>query len=151
MQESRDACSAHIQASPVLTSSILTKQERPTARAVCDHLVVMLSVNSAVRSDLALRGSIRSSRLVDVPTPSTLRTSVHRSLSQPATGCLYHNGNFRARQQKNRRSVARFAAATEAEPIAYARTDIAEPEEEDFYSILGVVCVLCLCCSYFLC
>ena len=108
-------------------------------------------VNSAVRSDLALRGSIRSSRLVDVPTPSTLRTSVQRSLPQPATGCLYHNGNFRARQQKKRRSVARFAAATEAEPIAYARTDIAEPEEEDFYSILGVVCVFCLWCSYFLC
>lgn len=34
------------------------------------------------------------------------------------------------------------AAAAAAEPIAFGRTDIAEPEEEDFYSILGVVCSL---------
>ena len=94
-------------------------------------------VTSAVRSDLALRGSITNSRTVDVSTPKTVPKG---SLSQPATGCRCHKGSLSAQQQKNRRSVARFAAATEAEPIAYARTDIAEPEEEDFYSILGVVC-----------
>ena len=102
-------------------------------------------VNSAVRSDSALRGSIRNSRTVDVPTSLTLRTLAKGSLPQVATGSLHHRGNFRAREQKDRRSVARFAAATEAEPIAYARTNIAEPEEEDFYSILGVVSVLCSC------
>ena len=36
----------------------------------------------------------------------------------------------------------RCKSAAAAEPIAFARTDIAEPEEEDFYSILGVVRIL---------
>ena len=107
-----------------------------------------LHVSSAVRSDSAVRGSIRNSRTAGVLTPSlTLRTSAKWSPSPPEAGCLPHYGNCRARQRKDRRSVARFAAATEAEPIAYARTNIAEPEEEDFYSILGVVSVLCS--SYF--
>lgn len=34
--------------------------------------------------------------------------------------------------------MVRSAAATEAEPIAFRRTDVGEPEDEDFYSILGV-------------
>lgn len=37
--------------------------------------------------------------------------------------------------------MVRSAAATEAEPIAFRRTDVGEPEDEDFYSILGVVSV----------
>lgn len=103
-----------------------------------------LHVSSAVRSDLAVRGSIRHRRTAEVLTPSlTLRTSAKWSPSPPETGYLPHYGNCRGRQRKDRRSVTRFAAATEAEPIAYARTNIAEPEEEDFYSILGVVSVLC--------
>lgn len=104
-----------------------------------------LHVSSAVRSDLAVRGSIRNSRTVEVFIPSlTLKTSAKWSpLPPPETGCLHHYGNSRARQRKDKRSVVRYAAATEAEPIAYARTNIAEPEEEDFYSILGVVSFLC--------
>ena len=48
---------------------------------------------------------------------------------------------LRARNLRDGRSVVRSAAATEAEPIAFTRTDIGEPEDEDFYSILGIVSV----------
>lgn len=69
--------------------------------------------------------------------------------SQPRRDCTLprrqgENGVQRCHvcaQQKARRCQS--AAAAAAEPIAFGRTDIAEPEEEDFYSILGVVCSLC--------
>lgn len=51
---------------------------------------------------------------------------------------------FCGRHHRERRY--RSATAAAAEPIAFARTDIAEQEEEDFYSILGVVCEPA--CSY---
>ncbi len=41
-------------------------------------------------------------------------------------------------------------SAAAAEPIAFARTDTAEPEEEDFYSILGVVRFFSACFSHLL-
>jgi len=41
----------------------------------------------------------------------------------------------------------RCMSAAAAEPIAFARTDTAEPEEEDFYSILGVVRFFSACVS----
>ena len=41
----------------------------------------------------------------------------------------------------------RCQSAAAAEPIAFGRTDNTEPEEEDFYSILGVVRSLWICCK----
>ena len=98
--------------------------------------------NSAVRSDLPLRGSIRNGRTAEFPSPLNLKTSAKGfagSPAQPAAGRICHDGITRARHQQGPRRVARFAAATEAEPIAFARTNVTEPEEEDFYSILGIV------------
>ena len=117
--------------------------------ALCDHVVVMLAhAISAVRAECPAPGSINKSQRAEIASAFSLRTSAkYYTGSFTATTCHSCSGVRRA--QRTRRTVLRSAAATEAEPIAFARTDPAEAEEEDFYSILGVVSIarpLFRCC-----
>lgn len=59
---------------------------------------------------------------------TTLRTTPEQTSAALQRSLVGHNDRAK-----------RCKSAAAAEPIAFARTDIAEPEEEDFYSILGVV------------
>lgn len=103
---------------------------------------MQVRASSFVRNEYHLPGSTRNLRSVDSPATLTFRTFAKgwgKSPAQPEATFRVLDDAFRARQLKDRRNVARSAAATEAEPIAFTRTDVGEPEEEDFYSILGVV------------
>lgn len=97
-------------------------------------------VSTVARSELVRARVITRSHSVE----ASSRFSVHLS-SAPRL-----RTPFRTTPEQTSAAVQRFLvgqndrakrckSAAAAEPIAFARTDIAEPEEEDFYSILGVV------------
>lgn len=100
---------------------------------------------SAASTDRPPPGSINRSHTTESPSSYSIRTpaKVFRTgaFAPQTTTHQGLNGIRRARQHKARRTVLSSAAATDAEPIAFARTDAAEAEEEDFYSILGVVSI----------
>lgn len=96
-------------------------------------------VSTVARSELVRASVITRSHSVE----ASSRFSVHLSPG------LRLRTTFRTTTEKTsaalQRSLVgqndrakRCKSAAAAEPIAFARTDIAEPEEEDFYSILGV-------------
>ncbi len=93
-------------------------------------------VSTVARSELVRASVITRSHSVEASVhlspPPRLRTTF-RTTPQQTSAALQRSlvgHNDRAKRCKS---------AAAAEPIAFARTDIAEPEEEDFYSILGVV------------
>ena len=108
-------------------------------------------VSTAARSELVRASVITRSHSVE----ASSRFSVHLSPG------LRLRTTFRTTAEKTsaalQRSLVgqndrakRCKSAAAAEPIAFARTDIAEPEEEDFYSILGVVRFCSTSLSYLL-
>ena len=110
---------------------------------VRDHCFVMSTHASAtvhIESGFQFPGPIRRCQTTEVSLPPRLGPSA-RALPRvaAATACSRQSSSSGARHQHTQRRLHCSAAATEAEPIAFARTDAGEPEEEDFYSILGIV------------
>ena len=97
-------------------------------------------VSTVARSELVRASVITRSHSVE----ASSRFSVHVSPA-PRLRTTFRTTPEQTRAALQRSLVGRndrakrCRSAAAAQPIAFARTDIAEPEEEDFYSILGVV------------
>ena len=105
------------------------------------------SVCMAARSCMICRGAVADTRCVAPSQPSGARkrkqasvlfglSNSHRARKQHATEFVLQrpSGLFRPRQRSGHP-----VAATQADPIAFTENEAVECEEEDFYSILGVV------------
>ena len=96
----------------------------------------------AARSECAQACVIRNSHGVQAssrPTPSSASSHAAASPARLRQALSSSAPCFSGRQHDSGRRVTAAAAATAAEPIAFARTPPSEPEEEAFYSILGIV------------